>query len=84
MTNVLLQLRRGDGLSIPSPTTRIENSGTDPASPTKPSVFGMKAERMIDDLEKLYDFGVCLDLLKEDRGFSDQLKKVKERFRSLR
>ncbi|UKZ46689.1 hypothetical protein TrVGV298_000896 [Trichoderma virens] len=42
-----------------------------------------RAERMITEVEHLYNFGVCVGILPEDRDILTALRKMKKRFRSL-
>jgi hypothetical protein len=42
-----------------------------------------KAEKMILDVENLYEFGVTLSIFPQDLSLRNSLKKMKERFRSL-
>jgi hypothetical protein len=42
-----------------------------------------RAERMISDVENLYEFGISLSILPEDPSLRKSLRRMKERFRSL-
>lgn len=42
-----------------------------------------RAERMISDVENLYEFGISLSILPEDPLLEKSLRRMKERFRSL-
>ena len=42
-----------------------------------------RAEKMISDVENLYEFGVALSIFPHDLSLRNALKKMKERFRSL-
>ncbi|KAJ8127814.1 hypothetical protein O1611_g5821 [Lasiodiplodia mahajangana] len=40
-----------------------------------------KAERMVGEVEKLYDFGVAIGILPEDQQMAASLREMKRRFR---
>ncbi|KAJ4356072.1 uncharacterized protein N0V89_004099 [Didymosphaeria variabile] len=44
---------------------------------------GSRAEQMISDVEKLYEFGISLSLFPEDPLLRSSLRRMKERFQSL-
>jgi hypothetical protein len=67
--------------------------GTEPSKPSRPEEVlqshrarrrsGSRAERMISDVEHLYEFGIRLAIFPEDPSLRKSLRRMKERFRSL-
>jgi hypothetical protein len=67
--------------------------GTEPSRPGRPDELlhphrtrrksGSRAERMIKDVENLYEFGIRLALFPEDPLLRKSLRRMKERFRHL-
>jgi hypothetical protein len=63
----------------------------EPSRPSRPEevlrpcrrTSASRAEKMISDVENLYEFGVTLSIFPQDLSLRNALKKMKERFRSL-
>ncbi|TRX87843.1 hypothetical protein FHL15_011261 [Xylaria flabelliformis] len=47
----------------------------------KTEIGGSKAEQMVGEVEKLYDFGVAIGILPEDQQMAASLREMKRRFR---
>ncbi|KAI5862316.1 hypothetical protein GGS23DRAFT_92611 [Durotheca rogersii] len=71
----------------------LQMGGTEPSRPSRVEeqlrrpprrrASESRAEQMISDVERLYEFGVHLSIFPEDVSLQNSLRKMKERFRAL-
>lgn len=88
---------RKDGMVSPVSLLGADTRmGSEVSKPNRPQEFllshpgqvvrrrsGSRAEQMISDVEKLYEFGISLSLFPEDPLLRNSLRRMKERFQSL-
>lgn len=88
---------RKDGMLSPISLIGADTRmGSEVSKPNQPQEFlishpgqwvrrrsGSRAEQMISDVEKLYEFGISLSLFPEDPSLRNSLRRMRERFQSL-